>query len=52
MGRPLTDDYIRSRYVNAAGVAPFRVFDANIANERIQQAEKIRDWVRGQLAKP
>jgi len=52
MGRPLTEDYIRSRYVNAAGVAPFRVFDANIANERIQQAEKIRDWVRGQLAKP
>jgi len=50
-GRPLTDDYFRSRYVNAAGVAPFRVFDANIASERIQQAEKIRDWVKGQVTK-
>jgi len=49
LGKPLTEDYIRSRYVNATGIAPFRVFDANIAQERIEQAERIRDWVKQQL---
>ncbi|MFN4178673.1 MAG: HEPN domain-containing protein [Armatimonadota bacterium] len=49
LGKPLTEDYIRSRYVNATGVAPFKVFDANIAQERINQAEQIRSWVRQQL---
>ncbi len=49
MGKPLTEDYIRSRYVDAAGTAPFRVFDAATAQERIQQAERIRDWVKTQM---
>jgi len=49
LGKPLTEDYIRSRYVNATGVAPFKVFDANTAQERINQAEKICDWVKQQL---
>ena len=49
LGKPLTEDYVRSRYVNATGVAPFKVFDSNVAQERIEQAEQIRDWVRQQL---
>ncbi len=49
VGRPLTEDYFRARYPDLAGAAPYEVFDANTANERIQQAEKIREWVREQL---
>ncbi|MCS7254985.1 MAG: HEPN domain-containing protein, partial [Armatimonadetes bacterium] len=52
LGKPLTEDYIRSRYVNATGVAPFKIFDANIAQERIKQAEQIRNWVRQKLGLP
>ena len=49
IGRPLTEDYFRAKYPDLAGAAPYEVFDANIANERIQQAEKIRDWVKERL---
>jgi len=52
LGKPLTEDYIRSRYGNATGIAPFRFFDADIAQERIEQAERIRDWVKQQLEQP
>jgi len=49
VGRPLTEDYLRAKYPDLAGAAPYEVFDANIASERIQQAEQIRDWVSKQL---
>jgi HEPN domain-containing protein len=50
IGRPLTEDYFRARYPDLAGAAPYEVFDADIASERIQQAEKIREWVKEQLS--
>lgn len=50
LGRPLTDEDIRSRYVDAAGMAPYKLFDAAIAQERLQQAEKIREWVQSCLS--
>ena len=50
LGRSLTDDYIRSRYGDAAGMAPYKLFDAAIAQERLQQAEKIREWVQSCLS--
>jgi HEPN domain-containing protein len=50
IGRPLTEDYFRARYPDLAGAAPYEVFDADTASERIQQAEKIREWVREQLS--
>ncbi|MCX7967799.1 MAG: HEPN domain-containing protein [Armatimonadetes bacterium] len=49
IGRPLTEDYFRARYPDLAGAAPYEVFDKSIARERIEQAKKIRDWVRQQL---
>ncbi|MEZ8220078.1 HEPN domain-containing protein [Candidatus Fervidibacteria bacterium JGI MDM2 JNZ-1-D12] len=52
IGRPLTEDYFRARYPDLAGAAPYEVFDADIAQERIKQAEQIRNWVRQQLEKP
>ena len=50
IGRPLTEDYFLARYPDLAGAAPYEVFDADTASERIQQAEKIREWVREQLS--
>jgi len=52
IGRPLTEDYFRARYPDLAGAAPYEVFDADIAQERINQAEQIRNWVRQQLEQP
>lgn len=52
IGKPLTEDYFRARYPDLAGAAPYEVFNANIAQERIQQAEQIRNWVRQQLGQP
>jgi HEPN domain-containing protein/predicted nucleotidyltransferase len=52
VGRPLTEDYFRARYPDLAGAAPYEIFDANIASERIQQAEQIRDWVKEQISAP
>ena len=49
IGKPLTDDYFRARYPELAGAAPYEIFDASVAQERINQAEQIRDWVRQQL---
>ncbi len=49
IGRPLTEDYFRARYPDLIGAAPYEVFDAQVARERIQQAERIREWVRQQL---
>ncbi len=49
VGRPLTEDYLRARYPDIAGGIPHEVFDTTTAQERIAQAEKIRDWVIQQL---
>lgn len=49
IGRPLTEDYLRARYPDIAGGIPHEVFDAATAQERIAQAEQIRDWVVQQL---
>ncbi|MFN4179027.1 MAG: HEPN domain-containing protein [Armatimonadota bacterium] len=49
IGKPLTEDYFRARYPDLAGAVPYEVFDAQIAQERIQQAEQILEWVRQQL---
>lgn len=49
IGGPLTKDYFRARYPDLAGAAPYEVFDANIVQERIEQAEQICDWVKQQL---
>jgi HEPN domain-containing protein/stress-induced morphogen len=48
-GRPLTEDYLRARYPDIAGGVPHEIFDATTAEERIAQAERIRDWVIQQL---
>lgn len=49
IGRPLTEDYMRARYPDIAGGIPHEVFDAATAQERIAQAQQIRDWVIQQL---
>ncbi len=49
IGRPLSEDFLRARYPDIAGGVPHEIFDAATAQERIQQAERIRDWVKGQL---
>jgi HEPN domain-containing protein len=45
----LTEDYLRARYPDIAGGVPHEIFDATTAEERIAQAERIRDWVIQQL---
>ncbi|MDW8027239.1 MAG: HEPN domain-containing protein [Armatimonadota bacterium] len=52
IGKPLTEDYFRARYPDLTGAAPYEVFDATIAKERIEQAKQIRDWVKQQLNLP
>lgn len=49
IGRPLTEDYLRARYPDIADGIPHEVFDASTAQERISQAERIREWVIQQL---
>lgn len=52
-GRPLTEDFPKSRYLDATGgIPPYLYFDAATAQERIAQAQSIRDWVRQQLGAP
>ncbi|MCS7264113.1 MAG: HEPN domain-containing protein [Armatimonadetes bacterium] len=53
IGKPLTEDFPKSRYLDATGgVPPYLYFDATIAKERIEQAKQIRDWVKQQLNLP
>ncbi|MFA0766106.1 MAG: hypothetical protein BDTLLHRC_001059 [Candidatus Fervidibacter sp.] len=49
VGRPLTEDYLRARYPDIAGGVPHELFDAQTAQERIDQARRIRQWVEQQM---
>ena len=42
--KPLTEDFPKTRYPDAASMPPLLYFDATTARERIEQAERIRDW--------
>lgn len=47
MGKLLTEGFPKSRYLNATGgVPPYLYLDAATTRERINQAERIREWVR------
>jgi HEPN domain-containing protein len=45
----LTEDYLRARYPDIAGGVPHELFDATTAEERIDQARRIRQWVEQQM---
>jgi HEPN domain-containing protein len=45
----LTEDYLRARYPDIAGGVPHELFDAQTAQERIDQARRIRQWVEQQM---
>ncbi len=49
IGRPLTEDRLRAQYPDIAGIILHEIFDAAKAQERIPQAERIRDCVIHQL---
>ncbi|MFN3422056.1 MAG: hypothetical protein ACK40X_10080, partial [Armatimonadota bacterium] len=52
MGKLLTEDFPKSRYLNATGgVPPYLYFDAATAKERINQAERIREWVEAAIGR-
>lgn len=49
IGRPLTEDRLRAHYPVIAGIILHKIFDAATAQERVPQAQRIRDWVIQQI---